>query len=312
MHAHNHDNAGHQAPSGDRQIKIALAIVVMIMVAEVIGGILSNSLALLSDAGHMLVDALALGLALFAIIMARRPATETRTYGYHRVEIMAALANGVTLTLLAIYIAYEAYQRFAAPPEVQASLMLLIASIGLVANVAAMLVLRRAGSSSLNIRAALWHVIGDTVSSVGVIAAAGIMAVTGWYVADPIIAVLIAVLILLGSIGLVKKSVDILLETVPGHVEMDKVVKTIKNVPGVKHVHDVHIWTITSNLHALSAHLIIEDQRVSTSGEIVDMVNRELSRHFNITHTTLQLECGNCETCPSGLICDIGHHRKQT
>ena len=298
-----HSEASHLTPTGSSRLKVTLAIVVVIMVAEVIGGILSNSLALLGDAGHMLVDALALGLALFAMAIARRPATPSRTYGCHRVEIMAALANGVTLVLLALWIFYEAYQRFLDPPLVQAPLMLLVATIGLIANLIGMLLLRRASQGQLNIKAAYWHILGDTISSVGVIVAGIIISITGWYVVDPIIAVFIGGIILWGAVRIVRESVDILLEAVPGHIEVDKVIKTIKNVSGVEDLHDIHIWTITSDIHALSVHLVIEDQTVSRSTEIVETVNHDLARHFNITHTTLQLEC---ESCPTGLICQIG------
>ena len=297
-----HTHASHM---GTRPLKLALAIVLVVMVAEVIGGILSNSLALLGDAGHMLVDALALGLALFAMTIARRPATPTKTYGYHRMEIMAALANGITLVLLALWIFYEAYQRFLAPPVIQTQLMILVATIGLIANLIGMLLLRRASHEQLNIKAAYWHIFGDTISSVGVIAAGIIIAVTGWYVADPIIAVFIGCIILWGAVRIVRESADILLEAVPRDIQVDKVIELIKNVSGVEDVHDIHVWTITSGIHAMSAHLIIEDQTVRRSAEIMKTVNQNLAKHFNITHTTLQLECEKCESCPSGFICNI-------
>ncbi len=297
-----HNNTGHLNSLVSRRLKIALVILVVIMVAEVVGGILSNSLALLGDAGHMLVDALALGLTLFAITIARRPATPTKTYGYHRVEIMAALANGTSLVLIAIFIFYEAYQRFLEPPLVQTQLMLLVAVIGLIANLAVMMLLRGVSHGSLNVRAAFWHVIGDTISSVGVIIAAIIISVTGWYVADPIIAVFIGCIILWGAVRLVRESLDILMEAVPRHIKVEEVIEGIKSVPGVEDVHDIHIWTITSEIHALSAHLRIEDQTVSRSAEIVKTVNQNLVKHYNIRHTTLQLEC---ESCPTGFACDI-------
>ncbi|MEK7354093.1 MAG: cation diffusion facilitator family transporter [Chloroflexota bacterium] len=303
---HQHDGAGHGNNNSRSRLKMVLAIVVIIMVAEVVGGFLSNSLALLGDAGHMLVDGLALGLSLFAITMAARPATSSKTYGYHRVEIMAALANGVTLVLVAGYIFYEAYQRFLEPPVVRAPLMLVIASIGLVANLIGMLLLRGASHRNLNIKAAFWHIIGDTVSSVGVIIGGIIIWIKpGWGIVDPIIAVLICFIILWGAVRLVKESVDILLEAAPKHVSVDEVIEMLKTVPGVDEVHDVHIWTLTSDIHALSAHLIIKDQSVSGSAEIVDKVNHDLSQHFNITHTTLQLECERCASCPAGNVCNI-------
>ena len=297
-----HSEASHLVEKGGQRLKVVLVIIVVIMVAEVIGGILSNSLALLGDAGHMLVDALALGMSLFAIKIARRPATATKTYGYYRVEIMAALANGIALALVAAYIFYEAYQRFLDPPTVQTTLMLVVATIGLIANLIGILLLREVSRGSLNIRAAFWHILGDTISSVGVIVAGIIISITGWGVVDPIIAVFIGGIILWGAVRLVRESVDILLEAVPKHIQMDRVIEMIRNIPGVEDVHDIHIWTITSGIHALSAHLLIEDQTVSRSVEIVETVNKNLDKHFNITHTTLQLEC---ESCPSGFTCNI-------
>ncbi len=218
---------------GTKRLKIALTIVVVMLAVEVVGGILSNSLALLGDAGHMLVDALALLMSIIAIRIARRPATATRTYGYHRVEIMAALANGVILALTTAVIYYEAYQRIFNPPEVQTTLMLVVAVIGLIANLVGIRLLRKASHGSLNIRAAFWHIVGDTVSSVGVIVAGIIISVTGWNIVDPIIAMFIGGIILWGAIQLVRESADILLESVPRHIQIDKVIKTIKNVPGV-------------------------------------------------------------------------------
>ncbi len=287
-------------------LESALTLVLIIMVAEVVGGIMSHSLALLSDAGHMLVDALALGLSLFAMAIARRPATLSKTYGYHRVEIIAAMANGTTLLLLAAWIFYEAYQRFLEPPVVQAPLMLVVATIGLAANLAGMLLLKSGSHKSLNIKAAFWHIIGDTVSSVGVIAAGFIIAFTGWRVIDPIVAVIIGIIIVWGAVRLVRESLTILLEAVPEHIQLDKVIETIKGVTGVDDVHDIHIWTITSGVYFLSAHLLVRDRAVSACAEVVEAVNKQLAEHFQITHTTLQFEC---ENCPTGLVCDINQLR---
>lgn len=298
-----YSEASHLTSTNTRLLKIALVIVLIVMVAEVIGGIVSGSLALLGDAGHMLVDALALGLALFAITIARRPATPTKTYGYYRVEILAALANGTALVIVSIYIFYEAYQRFLNPPLVQTPLMLLVATIGLVANLIGVLLLRRASQRNLNIKAAFWHIAGDTISSVGVIIGGVIITAAGWYIVDPIIAVFIGGIILWGGVRIVRESADILLEAVPRHIHVDEVIETIRNIPGMEDVHDIHIWTITSGMHALSAHLVIDDQTVSRSAEIVKAVNEDLGRYFNVRHTTLQLEC---ETCSTGFICDIG------
>jgi cobalt-zinc-cadmium efflux system protein len=297
---HNHEE--HLNHVAGRPLKITLFLVLVIMVAEIIGGVLSNSLALLSDAGHMLTDALALGLSMFAMNLARRPATSTKTFGYHRAEIMAALANGTVLVLVSVYIFYQAYQRFYDLPSVKSPLMLIVASIGLIANLIGIFLLRRGSHNSINVKAAFWHVIGDTLSSVGVIIAGVIIYFTGWTVADPILAVVIGVVILWGAVRIVRESVDILLESVPEHVEIGKLTAAVKSVPGVEDLHDVHIWTITSGIYALSAHLRIADQTVSQSCDIVMKVNEVLAEDFNITHTTLQLEC---ESCPTGLVCNL-------
>jgi cobalt-zinc-cadmium efflux system protein len=291
--------------SSYHRLKFTLAIVLIIMAAEVIGGILSGSLALLGDAGHMLVDALALGLSLFAMTVAQRPATATRTFGYHRVEILTALANGTILVAVSAYIFYEAYQRFLEPSAVKIPLMLVIATIGLIANLSGVILLNKVSHRSLNIKAAFWHIIGDTISSVGVIIAGIVILLTGWYIADTIAALVIGVIILWGAGKIIGEAADILLEAVPKHIETAKVIEVIKSAPGVNEAHDVHIWTITSNIYALSAHLIIDDQMVSRSVEIVRAVRRELSWRFNISHTTLQLEC---ENCPTGLLCEIDQH----
>ncbi len=292
-----------------RRLRFTLAIVLTVMVVEILGGIFSGSLALLGDAGHMLVDALALGVSLFAIRAAQRPATATKTFGYHRVEILAALANGTILILVSAYIFYEAYQRFLEPSTVKTPLMLTIAIIGLFANLGGVLLLNRASQRNLNVKAAFWHVLGDTISSVGVIIAAIVILLTGSYMADAIAAIAIGIIILWGAVRIVRESADILLEAVPKDVQTTQVVDSVRDIPGVNEVHDIHIWTITSNIYALSAHLVIDDQMVSKSTDIVKAVREELARRYNISHTTLQLEC---ESCPSGSVCEIEKHNAPT
>ena len=291
--------------SSYRRLKFTLAIVLTVMAVEIGGGIFSGSLALLSDAGHMLVDALALGLSMFAIRAARRPATATKTFGYHRVEILAALANGAILVLVSAYIFYEAYHRFLEPSAVKTPLMLTIAIIGLFGNLGGVLLLNRVSRRSLNVRAAFWHVLGDTISSVGVVIAALVILFTGRYMADAIAAVVIGIIILWGAVRIVRESANVLLEAVPKGVETTQVIDFIQAVPGVNEVHDIHIWTITSNIYALSAHLVIDDQMVSKSMDIVRTVRQELARRYNISHTTLQLEC---ESCPTGCVCELVKH----
>jgi cobalt-zinc-cadmium efflux system protein len=308
---HNHNHSNRQEIESNRGLIIALGIVIVMMVVEVVGGLLSNSLALLGDAGHMLVDALALSLSLFALNLAKRPATTTRTYGFHRAEIMAALFNGAILAIVAAFIFYNAYQRFQNPPEIRSGLMLVVAVLGLIANLAGILLLRRTRHVSLNIRAAFFHILGDTISSVGVIAAGLIIALTGWTYADPIIAIVIGIIILTGAVQLLRESSDILLEAVPKHIEMDKVIPIIKNVEGVDSIHDLHIWTITSGIFALSAHVVVKDVMVSRTREIIDNINREMAEHFNIAHTTLQLECGQGENCIEGLVCNLSRNNNK-
>jgi cobalt-zinc-cadmium efflux system protein len=306
MMAHERRIDSHQETiSSYRRLKFTLAIVLAVMAVEIVGGIFSGSLALLSDAGHMLVDALALALSLLAIRAARRPATETKTFGYHRAEILAALANGAILVLVSAYIFYEAYHRFTQPEPVKTPLMVTIAIIGLFGNLGGLLLLNRGSRRSLNVKAAFWHVLGDTISSVGVIIAGIVILLTGRYLADPIVAVAIGVIILWGAVRIVRESADVLLEAVPRDVETSEVVDFVQHIPGVNEVHDIHIWTITSDIYALSAHLVINDQMVSRSMDIVKTVRQELAKRYNISHTTLQLEC---ESCPTGTVCELDRH----
>ncbi|MDD5191398.1 MAG: cation diffusion facilitator family transporter [Dehalococcoidales bacterium] len=304
MTDHNH-NGGTQAKRQNRGLLIALAIVIVMMVAEIIGGLVSHSLALLSDAGHMMVDGLALTISIFALNLAQRPANTKRTFGYHRVEIMAALANGVILTLVSVFIFYEAYQRLRNPPEVRSGLMLTIAILGLAANLVGIWLLHRDREANLNIRGAFLHILGDTISSVGVIAGAIIIGITGKGITDPIIAIIIGGIILWGAFRLVKESADILMEAVPGHIQLDKVTAAIQGIPGVQSAHDLHIWTITSGIFALSSHIVVDDVLVSRSGEIVKDVNSLLEKQFNITHTTLQLECLKGGAVCESLVCEM-------
>jgi cobalt-zinc-cadmium efflux system protein len=298
----NHVHGAAASGRGKKGLLITLGITTVILVAEVIGGLVSNSLALLSDAAHMLVDLLALGLAFFAISISGRPATAQKTYGYRRVEIMVALINGTILILLTLFIFYEAYQRLVSPPEIEAPVMLGVAFIGLIGNVIGIFMLREVSKGSLNIKAAFWHIIGDTISSVGVIVAAGIILFTGWRSADSIISILIGCIILWGSIGLVRESIDVLMESVPRNINVDEVTRNIKNVPGVTDVHDIHVWTITSGVYSMSAHIQIKDRTVSQSEALVKEVNDAMVDKFNISHTTLQLECSSC---PTDLVCSL-------
>jgi len=289
--------------TNQRRLLVALSITGLMTIVELAGGLISNSLALIGDAGHMFTDTLALGLSLFALNLTKRPASQTKTYGYYRAEILAALVNGAILVAVSGYIFYEAYHRFVEPPEVRGGLMLIVAVIGLAANVVGISVLRSAGSRNLNVKGAFLHMWSDTLSSLGVIAAGAIILLTGRTIADPIISIIIGLLILRGAGGLVWESINILLEAVPKHLDMSRINDSVRKIKGVRDVHDVHLWAITSGMYAMSCHLLIEDQMVSNCTQIVEDVNKTLSQEFGISHSTVQLECEECENSP---VCHIG------
>jgi len=293
-HSHSHSAAN----ANQRRLLIALAITALMTVVELVGGVLSNSLALLGDAGHMFTDTLALGLSVVALTLAKRPASQTRTYGFHRAEVLAALTNGTILVLICGFIFYESYQRLVSPPEVRGSLMLVVAAIGFLANLIGILILRSASRDNLNVKGAFLHMWGDTISSIGVIVASVIILVTGWTMVDPIISIFIGLLILRGAISLVLESSDILLEAVPKHLDVTQISSALKEIEGIRDVHDLHLWTITSGIYALSCHLLIEDRMVSSSSHVVEQVNQALSQKFGIGHSTLQLECEECKDSP--------------
>jgi cobalt-zinc-cadmium efflux system protein len=284
-HSHTHD---HAAPTSKKALGAALALTLAYTAVEVVGGLLTGSLALLADAGHMLSDNISLALALGAVWLAGRPATSQRTLGYQRAEILAALVNGVALVVIALWIVYAAIQRFQDPPDVLAGWMLVVAFVGLFVNVGAGLILYRARGDSLNIEAAFRHVLADLLGSIGVIAAALTILLTGWLRADPLISVLIGVLILASAWSVIRDSTAILLESTPKGIDADEVGRRMAGAPGVTQVHDLHVWTITSGFTALSAHVLVG------AGEDCHLRRRELEvileHDFGITHTTLQVD----------------------
>lgn len=310
-HAHGHVHAhGAMAAGGKRGLLIALSITLLMMVAEVVGGILSNSLALLSDAGHMFTDTLALALSFFAMKFAEMPATEKKTFGFYRLEILAALVNGSVLVLISLYIIYQAYQRVLHPQPVQGLLMLVVAALGLLVNIAGAMFLMKFRKTNLNIRGAFLHIIGDAVSSVGVIAGGVIIFYTGWYLIDPLLSILIALGIIFGAGQLVMESVNVLLESAPSHVNIEAVAREIEKVRGVREAYHIHVWTITSGVYALSAHVIIDDQLVSGSRELLDTVRTMLAERFKILHSTIQIECERCDLAGvCSLPADVRNHR---
>lgn len=295
---HGHDHAGHPHGLGNpaarldregpgRRLKWVLAITGAFMVAEVVGGLMSGSLALLADAGHMLTDAGSLALSLFAIRFARRPANPGKTYGYVRFEILAALVNGAALLLIAGFIVLEAWRRLDDPVEVRGGVMLLVAVVGLAVNVAGALLLHGHSRDSLNVRGAYLHVVGDLLGSIGTIAAGLVVLLTGWMPIDPIVSVVIALLILYSAWNLVREATEILLEGAPSHIDVEEVVRELRDVGGLEEIHDVHVWTLTSGFVALSAHGVIDDPAHHT--RILDDV-QERMRARGIEHVTFQIE----------------------
>jgi cobalt-zinc-cadmium efflux system protein len=300
---HEHDHAhqqpmiavhdGHAHPTdrvNRRPLVIAFAITFTFFIAEVIGGMLTNSLALLADAGHMATDVAALGLALWAIWLARKSATTRRSFGYLRAEVVAAFVNAATLIAISFYILYEAFERIGAPPDIGSGPMLVVAIVGFLANAASAWVLMHGGGhdQNLNTRGAFLHVISGMLGSVGAIAAAIIMLLTGWYVADPILSAGIGLLILFSSWRLLRESLDVLLEATPKHVPTDEVRNAMLTVDGVSNVHDLHVWTITSGLVALSGH--VEKAGTRPWNEVLHDLTTLVSERYGIAHTTLQPE----------------------
>ncbi len=287
VHAHGSECHGHAHGGGTRALKIALVLTSGFLVAEVVGGILSNSLALLADAGHMLTDVAALTLSLFVAWFSRQAVDARKTYGYLRWEILAALVNGAALLLISGYIIWEAVARLRVPEEVAGGVMLAVAAGGLAVNVAAAWVLRPDASTSLNLRGAYLHVLGDLLGSVGTVAAALVVRYTGWLPIDPIASALVTLVIVRGAWRLVREAVDVLLESTPAHIPLDAVRAQLVAIPGIESVHDLHVWSVTSSMVAMSAHAIVREPE--RHQHVLEHVH-DAMRLFGIQHVTVQLE----------------------
>jgi cobalt-zinc-cadmium efflux system protein len=298
MHTHGErcDHGG--AERSTRALRAALAVTLVILVAEAIGGWVSNSLALVADAGHVLTDAGALGLSLFVAWFARQPATARKTFGYLRWEILAALINGATLLLLSAWVVIEAVSRFRQPEPVGGGLMLVIAVGGLVGNGIAAWLLHPVNESSLNVRGAYLHIIGDLLASVGTILAAVVIQVSGWLYADPLASLLTTALIVRGAWSLVRESVDVLLESTPAHISLGEVRQVLQGIQGVESVHDLHVWTVTSGVVALSAHAIVREP--SLQQQVLERAY-DLMRPMGIHHVTVQIEQREIRDCEQHL-----------
>ena len=284
---------------------LALALTALILIAEVVGGLLTHSLALLSDAAHVLLDMLALGMSYIALRLAARPADDRHTYGYHRFEVLAALANGVLLFLMAFGIFREAWLRFRTPEPVLAGPMLIVAVIGLAVNLVVMRVLGEHHHDDLNVRSAWLHVLGDVLSSVGVIAAGLIILLTGWMLADPLVSILISLVILVGAGRVLRQALHILLEGTPEGLHPGEVALAIRETAGVADVHDLHIWTVSPGYVALSAHAVLDEQSFPAAADVLADLRQMLAARFSIQHTTIQVECVDCGQ--GALTCANGH-----
>lgn len=292
--AHLHGESGthhHDHRSTERKLlRVVIVLTFVMMVAEIVWGILSNSLALLSDAFHMLTHFGALAVSLLSIEMAVRMNHRDKTFGYWRVEILSALFNGLTLLPIIGFIVYRAYLRLVHPETVIVSQMFVVAVIGLIVNLICALILSGVSREDFNIRSAFLHMIGDTASSVGVVLAAVIIHFTNWYFLDPLVSVLIAAVILFWSLGLIRESVNILLESVPKGIQINEVREAILGIPEIKEIHDLHIWQITSSMYALTAHVVVENIPIAETRSIMEKINRILDERFHITHANIQFE----------------------
>ncbi len=290
----------------EKRLLLALSVTVAILLLEVVGGILSNSLALLSDAGHVFTDGFAIALSLVAAIISLRPSDYKATFGYQRIGLLAAVINGLSLLGIAIFIFFESYKRFIAPPVVKAPLMLSVAGIGLVGNIVMALILSK-GHHDLNIKSAWLHIMGDLLASVGVVFAGMIIYFTNFYLIDPIAGFIVGVIILFGGLRVVREALHVFLELSPPGYHVERISKTISEIPEVEGIHDVHLWSISHGIPAFSAHIWIRDRKISEADIVREKIEKKLAE-IGIKHTVLQLECAECRN--NVLYCQI-HETKE-
>lgn len=300
-HTHLHQHS--LLTSTTRRLTIGLVITLAFVAVELAGGFFANSLALLTDAAHNFSDAFALGLSWWALRLSFRPANDNHTYGYHRAGILVALVNAATLIALSLFIAYEAVQRLSAPPEVQEQIIVLVGALGFMINAGIAWSLRSAGHSDVNIRSAFVHMAGDALSTVGVVAAGLGIALLGWHWLDPLASLLIAALIVWSAWDILRETLDILLEGTPRDVNVNAMVNEMLKVKGVRGVHDLHVWSISSNLRALSAHVLADNMTIAEGSRVQHELNELLLKDYGIGHTALQLECSGCD--PDVLYCEL-------
>jgi cobalt-zinc-cadmium efflux system protein len=302
-HKHTHSHFGDLANQTTKRLALALGLTLAFVCVEIVAGLVSNSLALLTDAAHNFTDVIALGLSWYALRKAAQPAHAGKTYGYHRVGILVALVNSTTLVLISLGIFYEAWRRFVSPPEVNAPILIGVGIVAFLINAGTAWLVQRGSEHDLNLRSAFLHLMGDVLSTLGAVAAGIIIVFTNWNWLDPLVSVLIGILILWNAWGILRQTVNILLESTPENIDMKSMVDDLLKVDGVLGVHDLHVWSISNDLRVLSAHIMTEDIPISAGAVIQRGVNEVLAYRYNIQHATLQLECEGCE--PSLLYCDI-------
>ena len=307
-----HEHISNLSRSTVRRLALSLGITLVFVVVEILAGVFANSLALLTDAAHNLTDVLALALTWWALWITTKPANSGKTYGYHRAGILVALVNSTTLALIALGIFYEAWKRFVTPPEVEANILIGVGAAAVIVNLVTALLVRRGSEHDLNLRSTFLHLMGDVLSTMGAVIAGIIIRFTGWNWLDALVSVLIGFLILWNARGILRESVQILMESTPADIDMDALRRDMLAVEGVRGIHDLHVWSITRSLRTLSAHLITDDVTVSVGAKVQVAVGGMLAHHYGITHATLQLECGvvpvpgrDMDCAPVGLYCDI-------
>ncbi|MCF8724805.1 cobalt-zinc-cadmium efflux system protein [Nitrospina gracilis] len=291
------------------KLKLAIFLTSLVMVAEAVGGILAHSLSLLGDAAHMLTDVFSLSLSWFALKIADKPVTATKTYGYHRMEIFAALTNGILLFIMALWILWEAIERFQSPLPVHTPTVMVVALLGLITNLAVMYFLKdsvgHGHHHDLNLKGAFYHVIGDTLASVAVLLGGLVMWYTQWYVLDVVIAALISLILMWGARSIIADSFHILLEGVPRGISLKEVERELTAIPAVEDIHELHVWCICSNIYALSTHALVNNSKVSQVEDTLKEIKALLKDRFNITHSTIQFEFSPCSV--SDALCDMKH-----
>ena len=301
--SHTHPHLSEAARLTIKRLALALVVTLAFVVFEALAGFYANSLALLTDAVHNLTDVIALGLSWYAVQLTARNANAGKTYGYHRAGILIALINSTSLVVISLGIFYEAYQRFRNPPEVEAVILAAVAALAFIVNAGTAWLVKRGSEHDLNMRSAFIHLAGDAISTLGAILAGIAIVFTGWQWLDPLVSVFIGLLILWNAWGIARASVEILLESTPRDIDMPAMVEDLRRVPGVRGLHDLHVWSLTQDMRALSAHVLTDDIAISTGAAIQSGINELLVNKYNIAHATLQLECEGCQ--PDLLYCDL-------